>query len=146
MYYWKFFLRWFISVFAPHKVCKHTRVNPLLPFEKHCPDCGQRVVVKWYFIKCADCHTKRPGLELFDDLVPHDKHCKRCGYDGYEIEEKETIAVFEYSYATFKLVVDEAYLYETEHVESTTEVWLEPSHNMNYRTYSLKLLPVTASF
>ena len=146
MYHWKFILRWLISIIAPQMVCNHTKVNPLLPHEKYCPDCGERVVVKWYFIKCADCHTKRTGSYLFGELVPHDKHCKRCGYEAYEIEEKENIAVFEYSYATFKLVVDEEYIPEFDQVKSKTEVWLEPTNNMNYRTYNLKLLPVTVSF
>lgn len=148
MSYWKLLLRWVISFFNTSKICLHTNVNPLSPYDNFCPDCGKRVVAEWHIIRCNDCHSKRSGYYLFDRFVPYEKFCKRCGESDFRVEVKENIEFFDYYFAAFKFNAPSNPYNNSIKNKSSTIAWVDystnPAKTGNNREITYKmLLPAT---
>lgn len=146
----KIIFLWINSLFAPKPVCKHSNINPLSVHDSYCPDCGKRIMFEWYIIKCSDCYTKRSGYHLFEEYTPHYKYCKRCGSNNFEVEVKQELHFFEYSYASFKIKEVDKYTEASYHKKSQTKVWLEPNYtstynNKPYSVHNFQLIPAAVS-
>lgn len=125
--------------------CRHKSFNPLSSNSNFCPDCGKKIEIYWYFVKCDECNSSRTGHFIFDKFLPQEKFCKRCGSKEYYVEQKDEIAFFELSYSTFKLK-ELDFVEENIEVKTKTRVWLEPAIiNANYKpAKSFHLVPINA--
>jgi ribosomal protein S27AE len=90
-----------------HRDCEHSRVNHSDTF---CPDCGQKVLITWQFVRCKHCNARRLPRKLMDGKVkPIEKFCRRCGEAEFVTGEKAAVEVFEIVYCVAKKQVVKAH-------------------------------------
>jgi len=100
--------------------CSHPDITPENS-GKYCPNCGKRVIIEWYLIRCSCCNTKRYGALVNGSIVPYDKFCFNCGESEYYTEKLSKVSFYDIDYAVIIKKVDNT----TQSFIEKTQIWVE---------------------
>ena len=105
--------------FFMHK-CLHVAVNQYKDTH-YCPDCGKKIKLSWYTIRCGNCKSLRmPKLNSLGQIRPLQKFCPVCGVKEWYSNKSNVLDISESFYAiTNKEILNDNI------VESDTSVWVE---------------------
>jgi hypothetical protein len=105
-----------------HNKCDHDKVDGFSS-NKHCPDCGNHIVISWFIIKCSKCKTPRmPKVNKNNQITPSEQYCTVCGSDKWYLSRTNNLKFTEFKYGIMKKdIVTE----ENASGNSRTDVWVE---------------------
>ena len=111
----------FLGIKCTHQSVKNSRCN-------FCPDCGEKIVVRWVSIKCKQCgHLRAAVRRNFHLIFPKKNFCFYCGSDKwvhqYYFDSNIPDKLREISIK--QAVTDKENPFKTAQVNTYTNIWVE---------------------
>ena len=101
--------------------CLHSGVNQF-GNTHFCPDCGNKIMLSWYTVRCGNCKSLRmPKRNFFGRIMPLKKFCSICGAKEWYMNKSNVLDITESFYA-----IAHKEIFDKNSVENdNTSVWVE---------------------
>ncbi|MEW5821853.1 MAG: hypothetical protein AB1782_16785 [Cyanobacteriota bacterium] len=90
--------------------CKHKKITSSNKLS-FCPDCGERIELKWFVAECSTCKTQRETCLFFGKPFSLKNKCPVCNSQSYKIIKVNTLNAFKST--NFALLKNEIKTFET---------------------------------
>jgi predicted RNA-binding Zn-ribbon protein involved in translation (DUF1610 family) len=107
-----------------------------------CPDCGQKVIVRWVSIKCRQCgHLRTAGNKNLNLIVPKKIFCCYCGSDkwSYQYYYDSNIPDKLREISLKQVVIEKENPFKDNNINVDTKIWIEKPQN-NQKKYKSNVI------